>query len=570
MKRVNYIITLAACLAALLTSCINEEPYTLETLNLEVNVTRAGAVSEQQGDKISNVMIWAFPMEGTAVKSEAKGWRTYTPTNVTYTSVTVHIPLPMCDGEAKYRLVAIINKGEFGDIVGADGTTPLTLDDRTSYTDLINARFKSNVVDKALTEGKPGEPKEMPVSHWCDVTVTKDNKHILQANEDGTESWLCSSVDMPVYRAVGKTQFFVARNNNFQLNVISVKLINAAAPAEGAALAGVQAGWTTNDKGVDSPSWFIDTDEEPLETEAFGKDLITATRTIEVTDVNFIYSDNKIPAAASGHLVSHYICGKILYETADECTYNDNTYKTQPTGNGYYYEIQYKIADGDTLKRYVPLPPIVRNHDYQVCAMVKEDGGVVVNYTVADWVDVVWDLEFDAAQHTSLMPTPFENSAPTTYPTVRFTGDEEGAAVFFFQMKGPEGITWKPALMNVSAGHYETRVYEVVPTDSESIENMTTYRLGTELITGDIVANEDKMYAIKVVALDAEAHNSRTEPIKLGITHAPQWNEDMDNLLVINPFANNKYYWYAIGADGTATQSVGDQMRVNIYPVKQN
>ena len=103
-------------------------------------------------------------------------------------------------------------------------------------------------------------------------------------------------------------------------------------------------------------------------------------------DATNIYNDNStLKEAATGHGVAHYICGKVLYETAKSCTYTDGTYQNVPTGNGYYYKIIYKIGNNGTPQtRYVPLPPIVRNHDYQVRALIKEDGGIVVNYTVAD------------------------------------------------------------------------------------------------------------------------------------------------------------------------------------------
>ena len=246
MKRVNYIFSIAACLAALLTSCVKEEAYTLETLNLEVNVTRAGGESEQQGDKIEDVMIWAFRMKsGGAVENDAAGWRTYTPTSDTYTSVTVHIPLPMCEGSANYRLVAIINKGKFGEIVDADGEE-LTLNGDTKYNDLINARFKSDVVNASLSEAKPGTPAVMPVSHWTDISVNESNTH---ENTNNIQGWQHLSVNMPVFRAVAKTQLFVARNNQFQLEVHEVTLVNAAAEEQGVILS------QAND--VNSPNWFV-------------------------------------------------------------------------------------------------------------------------------------------------------------------------------------------------------------------------------------------------------------------------------------------------------------------------
>ena len=565
MKRVNYIFSIAACLAALLTSCVKEEAYKLEALNLEVNVTRAGGKSEQQGDKISDVMIWAFPItSGGAVENNAAGWRTYTPTSNTYTSVTVHIPLPMCEGSANYRLVAIINKGKFGEIVDANGDE-LVLGKDTEYNELINARFKSDVVNDDFLEGNPGTPDVMPVSHWCDVTVESDDTHTLTDNQ-----YQCAKVDMPVFRAVAKTQLFVARNGNFEVVFPEITIINAAAENQGAVLAEPEAGWSVVD-GVDKPDWFT---TATLSKANYNYEFITDPATapkIEKDDNSFIYTDNSELANTErdGHEVAHYLRGKILYETAESCTTN-STYKAVPTGNGYYYKITYRISTEDTegdlgqeQTRYVPLPPIVRNHDYQVRALIKEDGGIVVNYTVADWEQVEWNLQFDAAQHTSLLPSPKDDAKPTTFPTISYTGDnEDGAAVFFFKMDGPTGITWKPTL-RASADDFETRVYEVnFNTDG------TTYEIGTEQVTGNIEAESEQYYAIKVVALNATAiTNIATNPLELLITHAPQWNEEKDNSLVINPLSSSSYFWPAKGSDGQPTSDYdGNQTAVWIYP----
>ena len=573
MKRVNYIFSIAACLAALLTSCVKEEAYKLETLNLEVNVTRVGGESKQQGDKISDVMIWAFPItSGGAVENNAAGWRTYTPTSDTYTSVTVHIPLPMCEGSANYRLVAIINKGKFGEIVDADGQD-LTLNGDTKYSDLINARFESDVVNDDFLEGNPGTPDVMPVSHWCDVTVESDNTHTLNTDNQ----YLCAKVDMPVFRAVAKTQLFVARNSKFQLEVHQVEIINAAAQTQGMVLAegsvdttnGVKTtkAWAVDTKNNDIPDWYVENPD--LEDGVYSYSFFNDTTYPKIADTNseYIYNDNSTLASAeSGHGVAHYICGKVLYETADALNYTDTNYKTEiktTDGSGYYYKITYKIGNtGTPQTRYVPLPPIVRNHDYQVRALIKEDGGIVVNYTVADWEQVEWDLAFDAAQHTSLLPLPKDDAKPTTFPTISYTGDnEDGAAVFFFKMDGPTGITWKPTL-RASADDFEARVYEVdVNTDG-------TYTIGTEQVTGNIEAESEQYYAIKVVALNAKAiTNIATNPLELLITHAPQWNEQEDNSLVINPLSSSSYFWPAKDSNGTATFTYkGNQTAVWIYP----
>lgn len=573
MKRVNYILSIAACLAALLTSCVKEEAYKLETLNLEVNVTRAGSESEQQGDQIEDVMIWAFLKNpGGTVENKAAGWRTYTPTSDTYTSVTVHIPLPMCNGSADYRLVAIINKGKFGEIVDANGKD-LTLNGDTKYNDLINARFESDVVNANLnldqwgnlSLGNPGTPAVMPVSHWCDVTVKSNNTHTLTDNQ-----YQCAKVDMPVFRAVAKTQLFVARNGNFEVVFPEITIIKADAENQGAVLAEPKAGWSVVD-GVDTPDWFT---TATLSKDSYNYEFINDPATapkIEKNDNSFIYTDNSELANTErdGHEVAHYLRGKILYETAESCTTN-STYKAVPTGNGYYYKITYRISTEDTegdlgqeQTRYVPLPPIVRNHDYQVRALIKEDGGIVVNYTVADWEQVVWNLKFDAAQHTSLLPSPKDTHIESEYylPTVRYNANsEEGAAVFYFKMTGPEGITWKPTIF-ANEDDFEVRVYKVTGTDSTTGKPI----LDSEQTTGDIVAEGSTFYAVKVVAMKPTVATDY-ESVRLGITHAPQWNEEKPNLLIINPTSNGNFLWPKRSVDTTTTYTEGDEFYVEIYP----
>ena len=570
MKRVISLFTLVACFAALLTSCIKEESYKAETVNLEVKVTRAGeSTSQQQGDQITDVMIWAFQKTGDVVSNTPSGWRTYTPSSSTFTSVTVHIPLPMCNGSANYRLVAVINKDKFGTIVKADGT-PLTLNATTSYKDLTSARFASDVVDETLNEAKPGTPAVMPVSHWKDVEVKDVNLHASN----------CKSVDMSVYRAVAKTQLFVARNSQFQLELHEVTLVNAAAEAQGVILS------QAND--VSSPSWFV---QNPTLTKGnYSKQLVTSSNVYKISpdDATFIYNDNSVlKSAQTGHDVAHYVCGKVIYETASKCAQTGDTYQAVPTGNGYYYKIIYKIGNnGDELIRYVPLPAIVRNHDYQVRAFIKEDGGIVVNYTVADWEEVKWDLAFDAAQHTLLLPAlsdtgddnDYDDAEPTTYPTITFTGEdnETGAAVFYFKMMGPTGITWKPTLKSVSADDFAVRVYEV-KNDSNNLpifDNNGRPSLATEQTVGDIPAEGDQFYAVKVVALHSGAISkiSDAKPIELLITHAPQWNEEKDNSLVINPNSGTSpanYFWPA-KVNNAPDRTVGNPTMVYIYPGTNN
>ena len=47
------------------------------------------------------------------------------------------------------------------------------------------------------------------------------------------------------------------------------------------------------------------------------------------------------------------------------------------------------LSGNETAVRYVPLPKVVRNHDYRVNATVSVnvDGYLIVNYIVTDWTE---------------------------------------------------------------------------------------------------------------------------------------------------------------------------------------
>jgi len=134
-------------------------------------------------------------------------------------------------------------------------------------------------------------------------------------------------------------------------------------------------------------------------------------------------------------------------------------------------------------------------------------------------------------------------------------------------MKGPEGITWKPTL-KANASDFEARVYEVT-----SINNDGTYTLSNQKIEGNIEANKDKFYAIKVGALHWGAMDTQTisnrNPLELIITHAPQWNEEIDNSLIINPNSGdetNPNFFWPVRSESGDVHTAGDQATVKIFP----
>lgn len=361
-----------------------------------MNLTRAGTTSDQQGDQIQDIMIWAFDLNDGM---NCVGWRQYTPPTTTYTTLSLHVPAKTCGNQGgRYRLVALLNRNTFKD---ADGNV-IPLGRNTTYNDLISGKFVSeelmisDVSDSPETTG--GTPAIMPISHWMDVDVRKTNTHDVPAN---ASDWSCKSVEMPVYRTVAKSQFLMAKKGadaNFDLKVISLKLINNAMPTDGMILSSVIGDGLS--AGTATPKW----DWNPVGVADENKDdnLIFAPTTSTTQGVYTLVNADTDETANNAKSVNAELAGHdqtdegskfytpigshFIYETTGTCEYTDNA-TTAPTGNGYYYEVIYTV-DGASYTRYVGInSQIARNHDYQVRALVEAGGKLSLNLVVNEWVE---------------------------------------------------------------------------------------------------------------------------------------------------------------------------------------
>ena len=347
MKKV-YLLLTAICLTAL-TGCIKEEPYTLEEATIEVNLdTRSGTVSEQQGDRIKDVMIWVFSGGDENNWNTLAGWRTYTPPTGTdvfaHTSLTLHIPVALCNGDSEtYRLVAVLNKGHWG--------TNLNLSSETTYAQLTSMKFAhSDLIEGAITEGTPGTPHTMPVSHWCDVTVTKTNTH---ANNK------CAVANLNVFRSIAKTQLFVTKaSNDFNLVIKSATLKSSKAPTEGMLLSSVAAADLKATNAT--PAWFGT--NAPA---TFNADFSQSLKKADGTAAAVTVAPNAEP------FQNVFVGSAFLYENKG----GSSAWNVASTNDGYCLAVEYSVDGGATFKtENVWLPPVARNHDYQIHATINGRG----------------------------------------------------------------------------------------------------------------------------------------------------------------------------------------------------
>ena len=397
MKKFGQILTVAICLTVALVGCIKEESYKVEKALLTVDLTRGAASSQQQGDRIEDVMIWAFRCkldDATGQPSEiqegpATGWR-YQQNLNTYQNISLHVELPICDGEQDYIVIAVLNTKAFGAMSNTLGSN-ITLGSNTTYNELASTVFdaKGAAFWQTYPNKEGTSPELMPISNWKTMTIKSTNTHPNN----------CYHLTMPVYRAVAKAQLYMnTSSDKFAVTVTDAKVISSYAPVNGGVFTG-------NAKTVDGANGEKSMQGNSDESVKLPKPLITLLNppgTLNYADnvskqmwntatnkwSNVTVSD----VAENGDVNDPYtwVGSTFLYENGAALT--ETGYDTLPTSNGgYYMQVEYVVTvSGKTEShtKYVPLPATVRNHDYTVKATVEQavTGDLVINYEVTEWV----------------------------------------------------------------------------------------------------------------------------------------------------------------------------------------
>ena len=372
---VKYLIVVALCGAALLNSCIKEEIFKEEVAELSVNLTRAGTSSTVQGDAITDVWIWAFKCDIDALgaptlsdDTTAVGGR-YVSGLSSYGNISVHLPLPICDGEQDYLLVAVINTQTF---TGAQFSADITWGEIKSATFNDDAEFWSACPsDEGLT------PEVMPVSNWTTFTIKSDNTH----------SSNCYRLDLPVYRAVAKAQFFVSRSNSsLDVDILDAQVVASKGYSNGKVLTrSAEQSTGSNSEAIQrgmpnaaSTSWW------------WGKltDANTLVYQMKNGDSGFkavsdIATTNALTDIVGGQYTK--VASTFLYENDFEAATPEGFNYAAQQGDGYNMYVKYSV-NGQVKEAYTPLGKVVRNHDYQIKATVDAGGQMSFNVIVNEWL----------------------------------------------------------------------------------------------------------------------------------------------------------------------------------------
>lgn len=536
MKRFTLIISIACLAASLFVGCAKEDVGSLTDLSLQVNLTRGGSTSEQQGDQIEEAMVWAFQSDGASITNQATGWRRATFNN-TFTNVSVHVDLPDCDENgADYIVIAVVNPARFGKITNAAGEL-LTLGATTTFSELVNARFANlsggaTPILGSVAEGQPGEPALMPISHWAQVSVTEDDLHSAASHK---------LLNMSVFRTVAKTQFLVAKTSSFDLKITSLKLHSGAMPQNGLVLSNLSSEQLLMPNSA--PAWF--NNNTPTYATSASAHTFTFADGAKVVD--------KQLAVSSSSVADYTLAGACtIAETTESCTFVNNA-KQAPEGDGYYYEVTYQVGSSTPQTRYVALPVITRNHDYQIRALVNGEGNVEFSYTVKDWVDEVWDLtnSFTPAINTNLLAAPNVNSVAAAAPVVEYHAQTPTPFKGYLRMSAPKDAQWKPVLFDAESDEYRLQVYKVTSTNPVTVESTPVYddKDASNVTPVKVTdSNKDTFYEVRVTPLK---QTPKDDNFKLAISHNSLWHSDYKLLLINMGATSTATYWPNSGNNHT-------------------
>lgn len=222
-------------------------------------------------------------------------------------------------------------------------------------------------------------------------------------------------------------------------------------------------------------------------------------------------------------------------EYLPEVTYGSSSWNVS-SGNDRetVLHIEYNLGAGKELKNaYVYLPPVIRNTHMKVCILINSEGQIIINYTVADWIDNdMTDYSFDYPTHTYLKDfIPVTEEEMVMKPASPATMSEIVPFKGYFQMTNPSNDTWTPTLLGLNASECTIRVFEE-PSNTEVM--FSTWPIDVS----------EKWYRIEVAP--KAGYMSLGEEVMLAISYKATGLDKIDYLLING--VNMEYFWPYTGS----------------------
>lgn len=221
-----------------------------------------------------------------------------------------------------------------------------------------------------------------------------------------------------------------------------------------------------------------------------------------------------------------------------------------PGSDGKEHVLKIDYAFGDEPRTgYVHMPAVERNTYYTICCLMRNDGKITIEYTVADWDDGgEYEIEFNYPQYTNpIQPedgSTLTGSGKYPQPEVWYSATDEGSYTFKFQITGPTGQKWTPTLVDGTQADFRVRVYQL-STDGNSTKTylysnhpddpLVKPETETDKMADRLVASSEPYY-ITLSALNAD---NVDDEVGLAISYDRSWSTDGSQLLLINGLTNN-------------------------------
>ncbi len=200
-----------------------------------------------------------------------------------------------------------------------------------------------------------------------------------------------------------------------------------------------------------------------------------------------------------------------------ENIYGSDTWEESGDENGTTLEIAFNFNGGGTVWREIHLPEIERNTIYNVLCLINNEGKIVINYEVADWSEIKWDMEFDFPTYSNpAKPYPSDDAAVVPYPqpTVRYdpVDPASGAFAVEFSMTAPTGQKFIPTLDRAATAY-----------------TLKVFQNGAEITDSQQWIASPDPYIIRVYAERADYVG---EKCRLSISYYPMWLPEAQYLLI--------------------------------------
>lgn len=505
-----------------MSSCSKEEvagDHTPKFTKVEMSLDTRATQSQQQGDQITDVNIWAFEVaaDGT-VAEQPSGWgkRDYSGVyQKTLTEAPVYFELPYSAEAKKYRFVALVNQSAFGNIYKPASATAQTFTPQTTYSELTKAIFKA---EQSIMEADPTSIDVMPVSHWQDFVIgSGTNDGSFTASSNGTPALFAGT--MIVYRALAKAQLSAKlssdSSDNAALKITSATIHvakNALVPNQGYVFSGLK---EINDQ-ITGPMAFGEysdvtksqVKEEGIQLRGMNNGIITKSSTNTIVGSTFLFENHR----------------GMIYNNTNVSTTSPADYDA----GTFYMKIEYEYGQDEngniatsgkqTGTNYVPLPPTVRNvlHNVNATFTVDTDGKVTLAYTVANWDnggEHSLNFTYPTFSVTAVKTTTngqLDYSKPTAY--YDGTNKEAGAFEFEFTVTAPVDTNKKYTITLSNANDFAYKVYQ-----------------GSSVVT-NIVASATP-YRIKIYPTQSLNQNT-PQTTSVSITHQASWTGASEKLLI--------------------------------------